>query len=112
MRLTILGRRPHLLGLQMNTKDSDETFSMKIFTVDEANALLPTVRNILAKVQRAHKLLFTYKEAAKKAADGAEKGGGGISDGLRYATLLVRLTSQMAELESLGVQLKDFDEAS
>jgi len=93
----------------MNTKDSDETIGMKIFTVDEANALLPTVRNILAKVQRAHKLLFTYQDAAKKAADAAEKGGGGIPDGLRYAALLVRLTTRMAELESLGVQLKDFE---
>ena len=93
----------------MNTKDFDETLGMKIFTVDEANALLPTVRNILAKVQRAHKLLFTYQDAAKKAADAAEKGGGGIPDGLRYAALLVRLTTRMAELESLGVQLKDFE---
>ena len=93
----------------MNTKDSDETFAMKIFTVDEANALLPTVRNILAKVQRAHKLLFRYQDVAKKAADAAEKGGGGIPDGLRYATVLIRLTTQMAELEALGVQLKDFE---
>src|SRR4029453_7454045 len=107
-KLTISGRRRHLLGLQMNTKDSDETLGMKIFTVDEANALLPTVRNILAKVRRAHKLLFTYHDAAKKAADAAEKGGGGISNGLRYADILIRLTTQMAELESLGVQLQDF----
>jgi len=82
---------------------------MKIFTVEEANALLPTVRNILAKVQRAHKQLFRYREAAKKAADGAERGGGGLVDGLRYANLLIGLTALMAELESLGVQLKDFD---
>lgn len=82
---------------------------MKIFTVEEANALLPTVRNILAKVQRAHKQLFRYREAAKKAADGAEMGGGGLADGLRYAALLMGLTALMAELESLGVQLKDFD---
>src|SRR6266542_2727982 len=82
---------------------------MKIFTVDEANALLPTVRNILAKVQRAHKRIFSYREAARKASEGAEKGGGGLPDGLRYATLLIGLTAQMAELESLGVQLKDFE---
>lgn len=82
---------------------------MKIFTVEEANALLPTVRNILAKVQRAHKQIFSYREAAKKAADGAERGGGGLADGLRYAALLIGLSAQMAELESLGVQLKDFD---
>lgn len=82
---------------------------MKIFTVEEANALLPTVRGILAKVQRAHKRLFSYREAAKKAAEAAEEGGGGMPDGLRYAALLIKLTTQMGKLESLGVQLKDFD---
>lgn len=105
----ILVPRPHLFASPMNTKDPNETLSMKMFTVDEANALLPTVRGILAKVQRAHKQLFMYREDAKKAADAAEKGGGGLPDGLRYAALLVGLTMQMAELESLGVQLKDFE---
>lgn len=82
---------------------------MKLFTVAEANALLPTVRGILKRIQRAHKKLFSYHEAAKSAAEGAEQGGGGFGDGLRYATLLIELTSQTGELEALGVQLKDFD---
>lgn len=82
---------------------------MKLFTVSEANGLLPTVRGILKKIQRAHKKVFSYHEAAKNAAEGAEQGGGGFSDGLRYATLLIELTSQTSELEALGVQLKDFD---
>ena len=82
---------------------------MKIFTVEEANALLPTVRGILGKVQRAHKRLFSYREAAKKAAEAAEEGGGGMADGLRYAALLIKLTTEMGKLESLGVQLKDFE---
>ena len=82
---------------------------MKIFTVEEANSLLPTVRAILVKIQRAHRRLFSYKEAAKKAAEGAEDGGGGMAEGLRYASLLLELTSQIEALGSLGVQLKDFD---
>ncbi len=82
---------------------------MKIFTVEEANALLPTVRNILARIQRAHKRVFSYREAAKKAAESAEEGGGGMPEGLRYAALLMDLTFQTGELEGLGVQLKDFD---
>ena len=60
---------------------------MKLFTVAEANALLPTVRSILNRIQRAHKKLGSYHEAAKTAADGAERGGGGFDDGLRYANL-------------------------
>lgn len=82
---------------------------MKIFTVEEANALLPTVRNILARIQRAHKRIYAYRHDAKKAAEGAERGGGGLLQGVAYANLLMDLTSQTNELESLGVQLKDFD---
>jgi hypothetical protein len=82
---------------------------MKIFTVEEANALLPTVRNILARIQRVHKRIFAYRHDAKKASEKAEQGGGGLLEGLQYAKLLMELTSQTGELEALGVQLKDFD---
>jgi hypothetical protein len=81
---------------------------MKIFSVEEANALLPTVRGILRKIRRAHKRLLSYQTAAKEAADAAEQGGGGMADGVRYAVILMELTTFMSEIESLGVQLKDF----
>lgn len=87
----------------------DQDWAMKIFTVEEANALLPTVRGILSKIQRAYKRLAVYQPAARKAAEAAETGGGGVPNGLRYAALLTELTTQIAELETLGVQLKDFD---
>ncbi len=82
---------------------------MKLFTVQEANALLPSVRVILAKIQRAHRKLSHYRDDARKAAEAAEQGGGGIVDGVAYAHILHELTSQMTELEGLGVQLKDFE---
>jgi len=82
---------------------------MKIFTVQEANALLPDVRIILSKIQRAHRKLSRYRGEAKKAAEAAEQGGGGIADGVAYASILTQLTLQLAELEGLGVQLKDFE---
>jgi len=81
---------------------------MKIFSVEEANALLPTVRGILRRIRRAHKRLLSYQTAAKEAAASAEQGGGGMSDGVRYAVILMELTTFMSEIESLGVQLKDF----
>jgi hypothetical protein len=82
---------------------------MKLFTVQEANALLPSVRVILAKIQRAHRKIAHYKDDARKAAEAAEQGGGGVVDGVAYAEILTELTSQMTELEGLGVQLKDFE---
>ena len=82
---------------------------MKLFTIQEANALLPSVRVILAKIQRAHRRLAEYRDEARKAAEAAEQGGGGIADGVAYANILTDLTSQMSELDTLGVQLKDFE---
>jgi hypothetical protein len=82
---------------------------MKIFTIEEANALLPSVKNILGKIQRTHKHLSRFRKQAKKAAEAAEQGGGGIAEGVLYAKLLTGLTSHLAELEELGVQIKDFE---
>jgi hypothetical protein len=82
---------------------------MKLFTVQEANALLPNVRIILAKIQRAHRKLSHYRDEAKAASEAAEQGGGGIANGVAYAAVLTELMVQLSELESLGVQLKDFE---
>ena len=82
---------------------------MKLFTIQEANALLPSVRVILAKIQRAHRRLGEFSDDVRKAAQAAEQGGGGIADGIVYANILTDLTSQMSALDTLGVQLKDFE---
>jgi len=82
---------------------------MKIFTIQEANALLPNVRIILAKIQRAHRKVSLYRDDAKKAAEAAEQGGGGMTNGVAYAVALTEVSGEIAELEALGVQLKDFE---
>jgi hypothetical protein len=82
---------------------------MKLFTIQEANALLPSVRMILARIQRAHRSLAAYRDEARKAAEAAELGGGGIENGVAYAIILTALTTHMSELDTLGVQLKDFE---
>jgi hypothetical protein len=81
---------------------------MKLFTVEEANALLPSVREILGKLHHSRRRLARYRNAAKLAAEGAEHGGGGIENGVLYAAILTKFTGEIAELEALGVQLKDF----
>ena len=82
---------------------------MKIFTVQEANALLPDVRKIVGKIQHAHRRVSHYRADAKKAAEASERGGGGFTDGVAYASELIKLTAKLSELEDLGVQLKDFE---
>ncbi len=82
---------------------------MKLFTIQEANALLPSVRTIVGKIQKAHRQVALYREEAARAAEAADKGGGGMSAGVVYAEALTNLTAQISELEILGVQLKDFE---
>jgi hypothetical protein len=82
---------------------------MKIFTIEEANALLPTVRKVLVQVQRVHQQLGLHRENAKLASEKAEQGGGGVLEGPQYAQLLVKLTGLMSNLDALGVQLKDLE---
>lgn len=86
-----------------------DLLSMKLFTVEEANALLPSVRLILRKIQRSRRRLSAYRDEAKLAAEGAEQGGGGMVGGELYAKILTNFTEELAELDVIGVQLKDFD---
>lgn len=81
---------------------------MKLFTVEEANSLLPSVRPVVKSIQRSHRRLLSYQTVAKRAAEGAESGGGGTPYGEKYARLLIDLSVSAAQLEGLGVQLKDY----
>jgi hypothetical protein len=83
---------------------------MKLFTVEEANTLLPTVRSIVKLIQQSHRRLASFQTEARHAAGGAEHGGGGLPDGERYARLLVELSMHTGQLEALGIQLKDYQQ--
>ncbi len=82
---------------------------MKIFSVEEANALLPDVERILKSIRAAHALVLSFRDSAKRAAEAAEFGGGGMLGGERYVKALYSLASSTGQLEALGVQLKDYE---
>jgi hypothetical protein len=82
---------------------------MKLFTLSEANAMLPTVRRIAANISRAHREIVSGQDAARVAAEKATLGGGFMADGPRYVTNLLSLAEYTSELEALGVQLKDYE---
>ncbi|HEV2764329.1 MAG TPA: DUF2203 domain-containing protein [Pyrinomonadaceae bacterium] len=82
---------------------------MKLFSVEEANALLPTARRIVERVRRAYRRVLSLREQAKRAAEGAEQGGGGFAPGSHaYVEALTELVERAGELDALGVQLKDY----
>ncbi len=82
---------------------------MKLFTVEEANALLPTVSRVVGAIQRAYRYVTEQQEAARHAAEGAQLGGGGMPGGTKYVKTLYNLAENASQLEVLGVQIKDYE---
>lgn len=84
---------------------------MQLFTVEEANALIPTVRGIAQRIQRSYKSVVARREAAQRAAANAEHGGGGMANGApEYVRAVQALSHAVSELDALGVQLKDYEQ--
>ncbi len=80
---------------------------MKLFSVEEANALLPTARRIVEGVARDHRRIMAGQDGARAAAASAQHNGG-TAGGCEYIEALVGLAEGAGQLETLGVQLKDY----
>jgi hypothetical protein len=82
---------------------------MKLFSVEEANAVLPDVRRIVATIARTHGRVAASQDGSRLAAEGAKNGGGFMPGGVEYVRAVLRLVESVGELETLGVQLKDYE---
>ena len=80
---------------------------MKLFSVDEANALIPRVREMVGRIQILYSRLGEFRDAAKEAATAAEYGGG-MEGGTTYVKTLYEIGKLTTDLHNLGVQLKDY----
>lgn len=81
---------------------------MKIFSLEEANAMLPTLRRLLGEIGEARQVLRRLEPEARRAAERAAENGG-TSGGLRYAAALTQFLACAQEILSLGIEIKDFD---
>ncbi len=80
---------------------------MKTFTIDEANSLLPTVRQSVERIQKLYARIGELREAATAAA-GASEFSGGMEGGSGYVKALYEVGKLTTEIHNLGVQLKDY----
>ena len=80
---------------------------MQLFTVDEANALLPTLEPMLEEIRELYAKVDQMREAATSAA-GASEAGGGMAGGTRYVNALYRIGKLTTDIHDTGAELKDY----
>lgn len=80
---------------------------MKLFTVQEANKLLVSIRPKLEEISRRYAETQKWRESAKLAAKAAVLNGG-MEGGTNYVKALYEIGKLTTELSELGVQLKDY----
>lgn len=81
--------------------------AMTLFTLEEANALLPELIRLFGKIDEARAALRRLAPEAERASE--NQGGGGIAHGFQYADALVTFITSAQEILSLGIEIKDFD---
>ena len=82
----------------------------KLFSVDEANALIPQLRDLLARVRAERERMLEMKPELEKGQ--SQKGypnDWGTPRGAEYIEILDAFQQAMKAIEDLGVLVKDFN---
>ena len=79
---------------------------MKLFTVAEANELLPVIRPKLEILKERYGSIAVFRVAAKAAAQ--QSGGGGTENGSIYVRSLYEIGKLTTEFHEIGIELKDY----
>lgn len=82
---------------------------MKLFTVAEANDLIPSIKDSLELIRRQYSVVEAFRPDARAAAE-ASVSGGGMPGGSRYVLSLYEVGRLTTEINELGVQLKDYSQ--
>lgn len=80
---------------------------MRLFTLEEANALLPELKRLFGKIDEARATLKRLAPEAERASE--NQGGGGTAYGFQYADALATFITSAQQILALGIEIKDFD---
>ena len=86
----------------------DETSRERVFTLFEANQLIPKLQSYLSQIQRGKSVVVDTRKEIKNAAAQAEVGGGTHLGGL-YVKSLQIISANLQAIHALGVIIKDVD---
>src|SRR5262245_42317372 len=81
---------------------------MRLFTLEEANALLPELIRLFGRIDRGRATLKRLAPEAQRASE--SQGGGGSAYGFQYADALATFITAAQEILSHGIEIKDFEQ--
>lgn len=79
---------------------------MKLFSIEEANEILPRIRMKLDMIRLMNERVNQFKSDAKAAAAVADRGGG-MAGGSHYVTSLFEIAKLSSEIVGSGIQIKN-----
>ena len=88
--------------------DENETSPDRVFSLFEANQLIPQLQSHLSTVQQRKATLLRTREEVRKASANASLGGG-TSVGIQYVKSLQNINTSIHAILELGVVVKDID---
>lgn len=88
--------------------DDDETTPDRVFSLFEANQLIPQLQSHLTTVQERKEVLLQTREEVRKASANADHGGG-TTVGSHYVKSLQDISTNLRTIHELGVVVKDID---
>jgi hypothetical protein len=80
----------------------------RLFSLEEANQLLPQLETHLRAVREAKDVLFSTHHEIQLASAHATEGGGSVVGGI-YIRALQKINEQLQAIQELGVLVKDLD---
>src|SRR5687767_2810 len=110
---TVAAQKSGVLNEETSRRDSmahDDEHGQheRMFTLDEANRLIPQLNSKLTSIQQAKAVLSRTKEDIKKASARAEYGGGSTVGHL-YILGLQQVSANIQAIQELGILVKDLD---
>jgi len=89
-------------------QDENETSPERVFSLFEANRLIPRLQVHLSAIQQGKTILVQTREEVQRASAQAPFGGG-TTVGTQYVNCLQQINANLSAIHEMGVVVKDID---
>jgi hypothetical protein len=88
--------------------EPDDEYPDRLFSLSEANRLIPSLEEHLSAVKKGKTVLVHTKDEIKKASNNAQFGGGSFV-APHYISALEQINDNLQKIQELGVLVKDVE---